>query len=488
MKMINGIKHRICLKIVLFFNLFFISCSIKKEVKEQKPNILFIVIDDMCPALRCYGDAIAHTPNIDKLASQGVVFTHAYCQVGISNPSRASLMTGMRPDEIKVWTLKIHFRETKPGVITLPQFYKENGYLTRAIGKIYHDEAYYQDPISWSGPAEYNITMDGKGYKYVRPENCLPKRPKAASVEIANVLDTAYIDGKVCQAAIEVMNEIADSTFFLEVGFRRPHLPFSAPKKYWDLYERNVFGKELKDSVKPIGAPDIAFHNSNELRGYEDISKKGAISVEKQLELMHGYYACISYVDEQIGKLIAELKRFGCYDNTVIVLYSDNGFHLGDFGLWGKTTNYEASTRVPLIFSGPGIDKGVINGSIVELIDIYPTLVELTHRKSEPFLDGKSLLPILVGKASKVKKYALSQIVRPYQDAINSRSPDTMGYSLRTEEFRYVEWRNAKNMLPFTRELYLMGNGFTESENIASDKGNEEIMNQLSVIIDRIRK
>lgn len=476
------------LKFGLFFNLLFISCNNNIEAKEQKPNILFIAIDDLRPALGCYGNVIVHTPNIDSLSNQGVTFKHAYCQVPISNPSRASLMTGMRPDETKVWTLKPHFREEKPNATTLPQFYKKNGYVTRAVGKIYHDGAYFQDPISWSAPSILNVTRDGKGHKYVLSENYLPNKSKAASTEFANVQDTAYIDGKVCEAAIEILNEIADSTFFLAVGFRRPHLPFSAPEKYWDLYDRHMFKKELKDPERPIGAPDIAFHNSNELRGYEDINKKGLIPVEKQIELMHGYYASISYVDAQIGKLISELKRLGLYENTIIVLYSDNGFHLGDFGLWGKTTNYEASAQVPLIFSGTGIKKGVINESMVELIDIYPTLIELTHQKSEQFLDGNSLVPILTGVVSKVKNFALSQIVRPYQDAINSKSPDTMGYSLRTEEFRYIEWRNTKNMSIFARELYRMKNGFLEKENIAADKEYEVIMKQFSITINKIRK
>ena len=203
---------------------------------------------------------------------------------------------------------------------------------------------------------------------------------------------------------------------------------------------------------------------------------------------MHGYFASVSYIDAQIGKLIAELKRLGRYDNTIIVLYSDNGFHLGDFGLWGKTTNYEASVNIPLIFCGKGIEQGAINRSMVELIDIYPTLIDLTHGEMKSSHDGISLLPILKGKSSKVKSYALSQIVRPYQDAINSRSPDSMGYSLRTEKYRYIEWRNTKNMSVFARELYRMDDALSEKENIASDIKNEALMNQFSDIVNRIRK
>ncbi len=476
------------MKIGLLFNLLAVSCVGGHEVKEQKPNVLFIAVDDLMPAVGCYGNETVHTPNINMLASQGVAFMNAYCQVGISNPSRASLMTGMRPDNIKVWTLKPHFREEVPDAITLPQFYKNNGYATCAVGKIFHDGTYHQDPISWSTPPRFNITKDGQGHKYVLPENYLTKKSKASSVECVDAADSAYIDGKVCQAAIEVLQEMADSTFFLAVGFRRPHLPFSAPEKYWNLYDRDMLQKELNDPDRPIDAPDIAFHNSNELRGYEDINEQGAIPVAKQLELIHGYYASVSYIDAQIGKLIAELKHLGCFDNTIIVLFSDNGFHLGDLGLWGKTTNYESSTRVPLIFSGKGIEKGVINTSIVELIDIYPTLIEFTHQERPAFLDGNSLVPILKGEASKVKQYALSQIVRPYRDAINSKSPDTMGYALRTEEFRYIEWRNTKDGSVFSRELYQMESTTIEKENLANDNCNERIMSQLSSIIDDVRK
>lgn len=472
----------------LCLNLALVSCNDKNEIKQKKLNILFIVVDDMLPVLGCYGNTTVHSPNIDALAENGVTFFNAYCQVAISNPSRASLMTGLRPDNIKVWTLKPHFREEKPDAITLPQYYKEYGYATREIGKIYHDLAYHKDPQSWSGSSRYNVTQNGKGNKYNLPENCFPNRSKAASVEYANVPDTAYIDGKVCEAAIEVLREIGDSTFFLAVGFRRPHLPFTAPKKYWDLYDRNDFQNALKDATKPVNSPEIAYHNSNELRGYEDINDQGEIPVEKQLELLHGYFASLSYIDAQIGKLITELKRLGYYNNTIIVLYSDHGFHLGDFGLWGKTTNFEASTRVPLIFSGPGIERGITSTSIVELIDIYPTLIELTHADSKPELDGITLAPILTGENTSAKDFALSQIVRPYADAVNSKTPQKMGYSLRTPEYRYIEWRNVEDMSVFERELYEMKDNFVEKQNVASQPEYEDIINRLSVVIEEVRK
>lgn len=476
---------RICPAIL--FSLCFSTYAETKE-KAQHPNVLFIAVDDMLPVLGCYGNTTIHSPHIDELAGTGVTFTRAYCQVAICNPSRASLMTGLRPDEIKVWTLKPHFREEKPDAITLPQFYKNRGYAAREIGKIYHDGAYHKDPVSWSGPSYYHITQNGKGHKYNLPENCIPARSKAAASESADVPDTAYIDGKVCESAIKVLHEIKDSAFFLAVGFRRPHLPFSAPQKYWDLYDRQQFTEELKDHRKPADAPEIAFHHSNELRGYEDINKEGDVPYEKQLELLHGYYASISYIDAQTGKLIAELKRLGLYENTLIVLYADHGFHLGDFGLWGKTTNYEAAVRVPLIFSGPGIDRGIKNESIVELMDLYPTLTELTHQEVDPGLDGVSLLPVLKGHPAPDRSYALSQIVRPYQDAVSAQSPEIMGYALRTPEFRYIEWRNLKDKSIIERELYRMDDDYIEKQNLAGNIEFADTMNMLSVIIDKIRK
>lgn len=468
---------------IIFFLVFIIG---QKGFSQQKvkTNILFIAVDDMRPILGCYGNSTVHSPNIDRLANNGVMFSHAYCQVSVCNPSRSSIMTGLRPDELQVWTNVPHFRENKPDAITIPQFFKEKGYVAREIGKIFHDPAYHKDPVSWSGPSFYNVTQNGRGHKYNLLENCEPHRVKAAATEFADVSDTAYVDGKVCQAAISVLNEVKDSSFFLAVGFRRPHLPFSVPAKYWDLYKREEFTTEYKDTLRPNGSPEIAFHNSNELRGYDGIVKDGKIPESKQLELLHGYYASISYVDAQIGKLLVELKRLDLEENTVVVLWSDHGYHIGDFGLWCKATNFEAATRVPLIFSGPGIPKGLVESSIVELIDIYPNLVELAGFEQPATIAGKSSPSILKNKNGIANDYAISQFVRPYS-AIGSRNPEIMGYSIRTQKYRYTEWRSFPDMVILEKELYLMEEKNIEKYNLAGDKKFDSLMNELSQEIEK---
>ena len=479
------------MKIVIYSSLiiplYFQGCK-EPKVEVEQPNVLFISVDDLLPVLGCYGDSTIISPNIDRLASNGVMFTNAHCQSAICGPSRSSFMTGLRPDELKVWSNRLHFRDNLPDVVTLPQLFKNNGYSAREIGKIYHDPASHKDPVSWSGPSYYHVTQNLPFHKYALPENYDHSNGwKAAATESADVSDTAYIDGKVFEVAIKVLNEIKDSTFFLAVGFRRPHLPFSAPKKYWDLYLREQFLLKLKYPERPVDSPEIAFHNSHELTGYEDATEDGNISYIKQLELLHGYYASISFIDEQIGKLLAELERLELSDNTIIVLFSDHGFHLGDFGLWGKTTNFEASTRVPLMFSGPGIKKGV-NSSIVELIDIYPTLVELANLTVAPLVSGNSLLPVLQNIDYKREGSALSQIGRPYHDAVSSPKPGVIGYSIRTPEYRYTEWRSFPDMKVKERELYDMFNYNVEKQNIAGDQEFIDIIEALSLEIDNKRK
>ena len=471
----------------LILPLCFQGCA-EPKVEEIHLNFLFISVDDLLPALGCYGNSTIHSPNIDQLAVNGVMFTNAHCQAAICGPSRASFMTGLRPDETQIWTNRLNFRENIPDVVTLPQFFKNNGYAAREIGKIYHDPASHKDPVSWSGPSYYHVTQNLPFHKYALPENYDHSNGwKAAATESADVSDTAYIDGKVLEAAVKVLNEIKDSAFFLAVGFRRPHLPFSAPEKYWDLYSREQFSKKLKDTLRPVDSPEIAFHNSHELTGYADIPEDGNIPYQQKLELLHGYYASISYIDEQVGKLLAELERLELSDNTIIVLFSDHGFHLGDFGLWGKTTNYEASTRVPLIFSGPGIKEGLVNFSIVELIDMYPTLVDLANFDVPSVLGGKSLSPILKNISENLEGYALSQIGRPYRDAVSSPKPGVIGYSIRTPEYRYTEWRSFPDMRVKERELYNMINRNVEKKNLAGDDEYNNLMETLSREIDRKR-
>ena len=253
------------------------GCHHKAAQKSarQRPNILFIAVDDLRPQLGCYGDPMVQSPNMDQLARSGILFNRAYCQQAVCAPSRASLLTGKRPATTKVWDLKMHFRTALPEVVTLPQYFRNNGYHAQSIGKIYHDPADAQDALSWSVPEILAVT-EKKG-KYVLPANLLPKNaPKAAAVETAHVPDNAYIDGQVAEKALEILGQIKDKPFFLAVGFRRPHLPFSAPKKYWDLYSRDHILLPVR-GASPDNTPRYALHHSEDLKGYRDIGFENPI-------------------------------------------------------------------------------------------------------------------------------------------------------------------------------------------------------------------
>lgn len=407
---------------------------------QQKKNVLFIVVDDLRPLLGCYGDTNAYTPNIDRLAASGMVFDRAYCQQAVCAPSRASFMTGKRPDELKIWTLSQPFRSQHPGIVTLPQHFMHNGYTTAAAGKIYHDPAAHQDPASWTLPAMFGVTGNGK---YILEEN--KGKSKAAAVERVEVDDTAYVDGQVADAAIDLLAQCKNQPFFLAVGFRRPHLPFTAPAKYWKLYD----GKQLPlpDTTAPEGAPAIAFHQSQELRGYT--------SIPEPRELIQGYYAAVSYIDAQVGKLLDALDRFNLTNNTIIVFFSDHGYHLGEQGMWCKSTNFEVATRVPLIISAPGIIKHAGHTSaITELVDLYPTISALCGIGRPDSLAGNSLLPVLQNPKARVKDYAVSQFIRPYGAISNVSKITTMGYSLRTDKYRFTEWYDFKTGELVATELY----------------------------------
>jgi len=423
---------------------------------SSRPNVLFIAVDDLRPQLGCYGDTVAHTPNIDRLAKIGIVFNRAYCQQAVCAPSRASVLTGRRPDATKVWDLKTHFRTALPHVVTLPQHFKQQGYDTRNVGKIYHDPKNAQDPISWSAPEIMAVT-DEAGPKYVLTEN-LPTAGswKAAATECVDVPDSAYVDGKVGNAAVKLIEELKDTTFFLAVGFRRPHLPFTAPKRYWDLYDVDEIPLPAHDRA-PENTPEIALHNSVELRGYTDIPDVGPMSSGKIRELRHGYYASVSYIDHQIGRLLDELERQNLLANTIIVLWSDHGYHLGELDLWSKTTNFELDTRVPLIIASPLFHhQHVHTDALVELVDLYPTLADLAGLPITDGLEGTSMAPLIANPNRTWKKAVFSQFPRPW---MYQGEPEVMGYSVRTADYRYTEWISTNDKSVKAAELYHYNEG-----------------------------
>ena len=420
----------------------------------KKPNVLFIAIDDLRSTLGCLGDKIAVTPNMDKLAGEGTIFHNAYCQQAVCNPSRASVITGRRPDTLKVWDLKTHFRKHHPDIITLPQYFKQHGYYTQSFGKILHGQGVpSKDPPSWSAEPVWDHCT--KRDQYVLPENRPgDKSAKQAAAECADVLDEAYIDGKVAAGAVKKIEELAENgkSFFLAVGFRKPHLPCSAPKKYWDMYERTTFEDDDWPALnRTKDGPDIALHNWKELRGYTDIPNIGSVPPEKAAEVRHGYYAAASYTDTQIGRLVDALDKCDLRENTIICLWSDHGFHLGEHTIWCKTSNYEFDARVPLIISAPQKRKGQVCRRLVELVDMYPTLVELAGLSLPSGLEGTSMVPLLDNPKRSWKKAAFTQFPRP---AYYKKSFNVMGYSVRTKEYHYIEWFDMKKKQPIAIELY----------------------------------
>jgi len=430
-------------------------------------HVLFIAVDDLRPTLGCYGDKTAITPNIDELAKRGTAFTRAHCQLAVCSPSRLSLLTGLRPDTIKVWDLKTHFRKAKPKAVTLPQLFKQNGYHTQSIGKIFHGSGKpSKDPASWSKPPLYDYVREPT-MRYANPANLAGKGLKRAASESADVPDNTYADGIVCDEAVKALQKLkaTGKPFFLAVGFRKPHLPFCAPKRYWDLYDRQDIPAPASNT-HPEGAPELATRSWRELEGYTDIPEDAKISPAKVQELRHGYYACVSYVDAQIGRLLRHIP-----EDTIVVLWGDHGFHLGEQGLWTKANNYELSTCVPLIVSIPGQKlPGAKARGLVELVDVYPTLAEVCGLAAPRNLEGTSFKPLMDDPKRLWKKAVFSQYPRAFTGHRHKSHGDVMGYAIRTETHRYVEWREWKSKKIIARELYDQSADPNEMTNVATTR------------------
>jgi len=510
-------------KLAYLLFLFAITTSVFAQKKAtSKPNILFIAVDDLKPLLGCYGNTLVKTPNIDRLAKMATVFNKNYCQQAICGPTRASLMTGTRPDVTKIWNLTTQMRDVNPDLVTLPQYLITQGYTTSGIGKIYHPSSAIGgvDPVSWSVPylkskesdfpAEFGEPANGQYQMKETKEKMTPeiiaerkqqnkdlaandenpKSIKGPSTECIDVPDTAYEDGVIALLAKDQIITLSktDKPFFMAVGFHRPHLPFVAPKKYWDLYNREDMPIASFQEHSKNG-PLIAYHQSGELRNYLDIpefatlpadSLRIGLKIEKQRELIHGYYAAVSYMDAQVGILLNTLESQGTLDNTIIVLWGDHGWHLGDHDLWHKHTNFEEATRAPLIIAGPGIKAGKTN-SLTEFVDVFPTICDLAGVPIPKNLDGKSLKSLMLNNKTKGKEYAISQYPRKLKKAEMTKLGYTeakmMGYSLRTDQYRYTIWMNDfTSKQPFSEnkiyasELYDYVKDPLEKVNVVNDK------------------
>lgn len=503
--------------------LIFVLLGIQTLAQEKKKyNVLFIAIDDLKPVLGCYGDPLIKTPNIDRLAKGGTVFKSNYCQQAVCGPTRASIMTGMRPDVTKVWDLKTKMRDVNPDILSIPQYFASQGYSTQGIGKIYDprcvDDA--SDKPSWTVPfyntdIKYYPAATGAPalnyYQQKETKMLVEKYRKEAkekgltnsaateyivsrvrpSVERTDLPDNAYLDGANVLQAKDILAELQkkNEPFFFAVGLARPHLPFVAPNKYWDLYRQDDMPvAEFQEQSK--NAVDVAYHNSGELRAYSDIpsllsftdqkSYGLTLPLNKQKELIHGYYAAVSYADAQVGILLNALDSLGLTKNTIIVLWGDHGWHLGDHNLWCKHSNFEQATRTPLIFSAPGI-KPSVTKSLSEFVDVFPTLCELSDIPVLAHLEGKSLVPLMRNPDASVKDFAISQYPRSANAMESQRlvegSAKIMGYSLRTKKYRYTVWmENFRTGQPFKAssvvgdELYDYSKDPLEKFNVVNEK------------------
>ncbi len=476
-------------------------CVAAVQAEEDAPrrlNVLFIAVDDLKPELGCYGASHIHSPHIDALAAEGISFERAYCQQAVCSPSRTSLLLGRRPDTTRVYDLQTHFRKVLPDVVTLPQHFKNNGYQVQGLSKIYHNGL--DDPSSWSvrhwhptqptygkpetraalaeetarlqrekGPAVEVLERDPKTGVVLRTTS--PKwRARGPAWEDPDVADDALPDGETTNEAIRRLRELQDRPFFLAVGYQRPHLPFVAPKRYFDLYPRDEITLATNPRP-PRDCPSIALSTWGELRAYKGIPAKGPLPDETARDLIRAYYAAVSYIDAQIGRLMAALDELGLEDNTVVILCGDHGWHLGDHGLWCKHTNFESAARVSLILRVPGQKHpGAKSSALVEFVDIYPTLCELCGLPLPEGLEGTSMGPLL------------EEPNRPWKTAAFSQYPRgaAMGYTMRTERFRYTEWRRRKGGEPLAVELYDHENDPQENVNLADQPEYREIRGKLS--------
>ena len=415
-------------------------------------NVLFIIADDLRPLLGCYGHREIHTPNIDRLAQRGTLFNRVYCQYPLCHPSRTSILTGLRPNTTRVFSNSTGFREKLPNALTLPQHFKTSGYHTQSVGKVAQNLERQDDTYSWSVPS------------WTQPSS-YDSRSSVPSWRALDVEDDELRDGRTAKRAIEVLEEIQGTRFFLAVGFRKPHLPFYAPKRYYELYDGESFNLPPSADL-PKNAPSITDSNFEGFRDFQDIPDEGALSDTKTIELIRAYAASTSFTDAQVGRVLNHLDALRLTENTVIVFVGDHGFHLGEHGQWLKNTLFEVSLRSPLIVSVPGQTyQGVKTDALAELVDIYPTLCDACQLSIPSQLEGLSLMSVI------------EQPTRSWKTAAFSQKGQSTGNSIRTDRYRYTEWGNRGRN---GKELYDYHVDPNETVNIASLPENKEIIAHLS--------
>lgn len=459
-------------KLLITVFIGFLLTSVLRAQESSPPNVLFIAVDDLRPELGVFGATHIASPNIDKLAESGLVFMRAYCNIPVCGASRASIMSGIRPNRQRFVNYNCWQDKDAPGTVSLPMHFKNNGYRTVSLGKVYH---HFQDGKgSWDYrwyPAAENVS----GWRDYRKKRNLHHEENGTTrgfpYECADVPDDAYFDGKIANHAIAQLNQLRenDQPFFLAVGFLKPHLPFNAPEKYWDLYDP----EKIKLPVfmrKPDYAPDEAMHNFGELRGYYSIPPEGPVPDSTAFKLIHGYYACVSYTDAQIGKVLDALEELRLAKNTIVILWGDHGWHLGEHGLWCKHCNFEKVLHTPLIVRAPGKKSGLRTQALVEYIDIYPTLCELAGLPLPFHLQGTSMVPLLDDPSQPWKKAVFARWIK--------------GETVITPTYTYTEWLNDQNGELQARMLYNITEDPEETVNISEKPVNTSLVQRLHKILE----
>ncbi|MDN3696678.1 sulfatase [Vibrio cortegadensis] len=501
------------------------STSVEPTVETQsKPNVLLIMVDDLKPNLGVYGDNYAISPNIDAFAKQGMRFDMAYANQAVCMPSRINFMLGSRSTSTGVYNFATRFRALLPDAVTLPEHFKNNGYKTESIGKVFHighgniddkqswSEKGYHDKVieyvtdenraqgltseealftNWGGRLDDPTKYSGiPGETWLQDFSVVREfgetLPTGSAWEAAEGDDEIYADGRVAKVASKRLEELSDDgkPFMLAVGFARPHLPLTAPKKYWDMFDREAL-PEAEFVEAPKGAPRFAIKRGGEIMSFtepKNAEKRGLVNdKEVAKKLVHGYYASVAYMDAQVGKVLAKLEETGLDENTIVLLWGDHGFHLGDHGSWTKHSNYEQATRIPVIIKAPGVTKqNTSTSQIMETVDIYPTIVKLAGlympEDAEQQFDGQEMTQILAGKDDpSLDDYAYHvwpQLGGKY-----------VGYAIRDEQYRMVRWHiNKRKGVKYKYELYDFKNDPLETENIA--KKNLKIVERLEKILD----
>lgn len=429
---------------------------------QAQTNVLIFIVDDLRDELNCYGNTHIKSPHIDKLAEEGVRFNQAYSQQAICAPSRMSILTGLRPESFGIYDIFTKLRSVHKEVVTMPQLFKESGYKTVSIGKVYHHGVDDQD--------KWTTYIGKKDNTYVLPENIGGN----VAYEGADVDDDVYKDGTVATDAITTLNEIKEDKFLMVLGFSKPHLPFNAPKKYWDLY--NIDDIQVPSRDRPTNMYPSALTNYGELRGYDNIPETGDLDDDLTKKLIQGYYACVSYVDAQVGRVMAELDRLDLRKNTMVIFMSDHGYKIGEYGSWNKHSNMEIDAKVPLIISRETshADRktNVSSEALVENVDIFSTIIEACDLQS-PFIDGKSMLGLIDNPDME------------WNDGAYSLYPkgSIMGVTVTDGEWRYTEWRNATTQAINSKELYYHGTSQVADANVADIAEHAAVQERMATIL-----